>query len=271
MIIWLIGCALMAGAYAIADSYYKNTLTERTEIHIQQAVELVKTRFKKYEYGLLSTRSAIQTTENHDITREHFERYIASLNVAKYYTGARGFGFIRRVSVEQEEDFVVAARNDGAPGFKVHTLSPHNKDRFIVQYIYPQLSNDESIGLDIASESNRRAAAISASISGEATLSAPITLVQEEGKERRGFLILLPIYSTPLLDNLVEKRLQSTIGWPLLHLSSMMYCLTLPQRFLTLTLPLLIKLKTFLFLNLSMAKIKLITILNQSFIVKLSL
>ncbi|MDD8059596.1 CHASE domain-containing protein [Shewanella sp. ER-Te-42B-Light] len=213
LVIWLIGCVLTGGSYFITDNYFKNILTERTEIHIEQAVELVKTRFKKYEYGLLNTRSSILTAENGDINRQHFERYIASMDLAKYFTGARGFGFIRRVSVEQEDDFVIAARNDGAPDFKVHTLMPHNKDRFIVQYIYPQLSNDESIGLDIASESNRRAAAISASISGEATLSAPITLVQEEGKERRGFLILLPIYNTPLVDNMVEKSLQSTIGW----------------------------------------------------------
>ncbi|WP_268244297.1 CHASE domain-containing protein [Shewanella saliphila] len=213
LVIWLIGCVLTGGAYFITDSYYKKILIERTEIHIEQAVELVKTRFKKYEYGLLSTRSSILTSENGDINRQHFERYIASLDLAKYFTGARGFGFIRRVSVAQEDDFVAAARSDGAADFKVRTLTPHNKDRFIVQYIYPELSNDESIGLDIASESNRRSAAVAASIRGEATLSAPITLVQEEGKERRGFLILLPIYSTPFVNNQVEKRLQSTIGW----------------------------------------------------------
>lgn len=162
---------------------------------------------------MLSTRGAILISGVDSITRPSFNRYIASLNLGKEFPGARGFGFIRRIPPELEANFIVNAREDQAPNFFVRTLTPHNKDRFIIQYIYPQTTNEGAIGLDVGSETFRRAAAISAAITDKATLSAPITLVQEEGKTRRGFLILLPIYNTDISTNEAQKRLDSTIGW----------------------------------------------------------
>lgn len=197
----------------MTDAYYKDKLMQRTENLTKEAVELVKNRFEKYEYGLLSTRGALLITEDSNTSRQKFERYITSLNMSKDFPGARGFGFIRRVAIGQENDFVATARADGAPDFKIRMLNAHNKDRFIIQYIYPEQNNKQAIGLDIGSESNRRSAALTAAISGEATLTAPITLVQAEGKARRGFLILLPVYSALVTDSLAEKRLDSTIGW----------------------------------------------------------
>ena len=211
--VWLIGCTLTLFLYFASIHYYKNKLQDRTEMLTEQAAELIQQRFKKYEYGLLSTRGAILIAGVDAISRQSFNRYIASLSLVKEFPGARGFGFIRRIYPEQEANFLVQARADDAPNFRVRTLTPHNKDRFIIQYIYPQTTNEGAIGLDIGSETFRRTAAISASVTNKATLSAPITLVQEEGKTRRGFLILLPIYNTLSVNNQAQERLDATIGW----------------------------------------------------------
>ena len=128
LLIWSFACSLTVIAYFFTDNYYKEKLILRTETLIEQAVELVKTRFEKYEYGLLSTRGAILLAENSETSRKHFEQYISSLNLSKDFPGARGFGFIRRVPVDQESDFVLAARADGAPNFNVKTLTNELKN-----------------------------------------------------------------------------------------------------------------------------------------------
>ena len=69
------------------------------------------------------------------------------------------------------------------------------------------------MGLDVASEPLRRAAADTSAESGEAALSGPITLVQAEHQPRSSFLFLLPIYRPDALRDTFEQRRAAVIGW----------------------------------------------------------
>jgi CHASE1-domain containing sensor protein len=168
----------------------KQYVKEQTAAFTHKVGDLVKKRFELYEFGLLGARGAILVANQQQLTRSSFELYTESRNKDKEFPGALGFGFIKRVSKEQTNDFIEQARRDGAPEFSLRQLNPHQDDRFIIQYIYPQEPNKEAIGLDIGSEANRRNAAIKASLSNEVTLTAPITLVQATGNALSGFLML---------------------------------------------------------------------------------
>jgi PAS domain S-box-containing protein len=185
---------------------YTNNLANKTESLIEQ-------RFQHFEYGLRGTRGAIVTVGVDDISRKQFEKYSGSRNVESEFPGALGFGFIRRVSAEQERDFLARARADGAPDFTIRALTPHDSDRFVIQYIYPEGKNRQAIGLDIGSEANRRSAALSAAREGKPYLTAPITLVQANKKPRKGALVLLPIYSADTTLNTAEERESAIVGW----------------------------------------------------------
>jgi len=187
-------------------SLYVNTLADRAEAEIEK-------RFGLYEYGLRGTRGAIVSVGAGKVTRVQFERYIASRENEREFPGALGFGFIRRVPMAQEAAFVALARQDGAPQFSVRTLTPHQGDRFIIQYIYPLRGNEQAVGLDIASETNRRTAALAAARDGRLHLTAPITLVQADGKPRRGFLIMLPVYRTGAQRDTPDAREKALAGW----------------------------------------------------------
>ncbi|QSA98904.1 PAS domain S-box protein [Methylococcus sp. EFPC2] len=170
-------------------------------------------RLQTYEYGLRGTRGAVIGAGGTTITRQRFRLYSDSRELAREFPGARGYGFIRRVAPEQKDDFVSSARDDGAPGFAIQQLEPHAGDLFVIQYIEPEDANRESIGLDIASESTRRDAAISAMLSGKPTLTGSVTLVQAPGRANRGFLLLLPVYrlgETPVTPG---QRMAATLGW----------------------------------------------------------
>ncbi|MDO6593567.1 CHASE domain-containing protein [Neptuniibacter sp. 1_MG-2023] len=185
---------------------YTNGLADKTE-------NLIKERFQLFEYGLRGARGAIATAGVNEVTRKQFERYVNSRDIDNEFPGALGFGFIRRVPPSQEASFLARARQDGAPDFTIRALSPHEEDRFVIQYIYPIYKNRQAMGLDIGSESNRRSAALAAARDNKAYITNPITLVQANRKARKGVLILLPVYSHTALLTTVESREESVLGW----------------------------------------------------------
>lgn len=178
----------------------------------------VEARMRGYEYGLRGARGAVVAAGVKGVTREAFLRYSLTRDIEREFPGARGFGFIRRVPQAQEPAFLANARRD-APGFELRQLAAHAGDRFVIQYIEPQEPNAAAVGLDIASESNRRHAALRAMREARAALTGPITLVQAQGKQRQSFLLLLPIYASATPPGAVADRETATAGWAYAPLS----------------------------------------------------
>lgn len=179
----------------------------------ERAADAVISRMDLYQYGLRGARGAVLAGGENGITREGFLRYSKTRDIAQEFDGARGFGFIRRVSAQQEEGFLALARADGMPDFQIRHLAPHDGERFVIQYIEPFDSNRQAVGLDIASEHNRRSAAIAAMASGEVRITGPITLVQATGSPLQSFLILLPIYRAAVTPDTPAERMKQGIGW----------------------------------------------------------
>ena len=179
----------------------------------REVVDRLVTRVSSYEYGLRGARGAILSVGEDEVSRRSFARYSASRDLEREFPGARGFGFIRRVPVDREAAFIATARRDGMPDFAVRTLMPHAGDRYVIQYIEPLDRNREAVGLDIASEATRRTAARASMLSGTATLSAPLTLVQATEHPARALLLMLPIYRPDVRLDTPEARERATFGW----------------------------------------------------------
>lgn len=208
----LVGLLLTAGVTWLAQQYNQHVLLRYTTTLADEVAGQIKSRFNLYEYGLRGARGAVITAGVDHLTRPVFERYIHSRDLVREFPGALGFGFIRRVPEQQEAAFLAQARADGAPNFQIRSLKPHAGDRFVIQYIYPVQGNAQAVGLDIASEANRRAAALAAARDDEPMLTEPITLVQADNKPRRGFLILLPVYPGPVPPT-PDARERAAAGW----------------------------------------------------------
>ncbi|RCW74540.1 CHASE domain-containing protein [Pseudorhodoferax soli] len=188
------GCALaFAEAHRIAAAQ-QEVRAQRFDSLVERATAELLERLNIYEYGLRGTRGAVIAAGNGQIRRESFRRYAESREMAREFPGARGFGFVRRVPQAQLPEFLAQARAERAD-FAVQQRSAHDGDLLIIQYVEPEAQNREAIGLDIASEANRRDAALQALRSGQPTLTRPITLLQASGQPSQGFLFLLPIYT----------------------------------------------------------------------------
>jgi PAS domain S-box-containing protein len=173
----------------------------------------VERRMRDYQFGLRGSRGAIVSAGEAGLSRKVFERYSATRDIEQEFPGARGFGFIRRVAAGDAKGFVETARRDGWPAFAIKEISPNEGERFVIQYIEPVARNVQAIGLDIASEENRRTAALEAIRLNGPTITEPITLVQATGAINRAFLVLLPIYRSGQPVGTPEQRMAAAWGW----------------------------------------------------------
>lgn len=166
----------------------------------------------RYQYGVRGVRGVVLASSE-ELNLKEFQRYSASRNIDSEFPGARGFGFIRRVPVNAEMQFLQQERLHGYRNFNIRQLEPHDGERFIIEYIEPVERNRQAVGLDIASERNRREAAWDALRSGEIRLTAPITLVQAMGQVQQSFLLLMPVYPSGITPATEAERIQAGIGW----------------------------------------------------------
>ena len=173
----------------------------------------VAVRLRQYEYGLRGARGVVVALGEAGLSRAAFLRYSQTRDLAREFPGARGFGYIRRVPAAETEAAVARARADGWPGFALRQLAPYDGERYLIHYIEPVAANLAAVGLDIASEPRRREAAVQAMLSGEATISAPITLVQAGGAPQRSFLLLLPVYRGGVVPAEQAARAAQALGW----------------------------------------------------------
>ncbi|EAR10613.1 CHASE domain-containing protein [Reinekea blandensis] len=210
---FLAGLLLTGIACVIALNSNDQAIREHLVELADEAESSISTEFEHFQYGLRGARGVFVTAGVDNVDRAMFEDYIASRDLEYEFPGALGFGFIRRVPMETESDYLRSIRNDGAPNFEITQLAPHDLDRFIIQYIYPFAPNRQAQGLDIGSENNRRAAALDAARTNQPRLTAPITLVQADQKTRRGVLILLPVYDANHPTNTPDQRESAVVGW----------------------------------------------------------
>jgi PAS domain S-box-containing protein len=213
LLVWIAGLAASAFLAWWAHSSNQRLYAERLATLSDEVAQLVSLRLGLYEYGLGGARGSVVAAGGPAVTRDVFASYMATRDMAREFPGARGFGFIRKVPRTDEASFLANARAEGPASFAIRELEPHAGERFVIQYIYPLDQNQGATGLDVASEPNRREAALTAAREGRTQITAPITLVQADAQPRRGFLVYLPVFRREAPVDTPEAREAATIGW----------------------------------------------------------
>ena len=196
---------------------------ERLQAAAERVADQLRRRLQIYEFGLIADRSALLAAGAADVEaqRRSFNRFAQTLPLVHHFPGARGIGFIRRVPRAQEDAFTAAERRAGLVDFRLKEVTPALdapampplQERFVVHFITPPRGNEGAQGLDIASGQRRRQALLAALRSGEARISAPLTLPQALDFRDRGLLLFLPVYAGGLAPPTQACREADAIGW----------------------------------------------------------
>ena len=169
-------------------------------------------RMKDYEQVLRGGVGLFNASTK--VSHEEWAQFVEDLDLWENYPGIQGVGFARYLASESERQaFVNGLREEGFQSFDVRPQG--RRDAYVsIAYLEPfDWRNQRAHGYDMFSEARRREAIEAARDSGETTLSAPITLVQETAVGvQAGFLMYLPLYQGGRVPEDLEMRRERMFG-----------------------------------------------------------
>lgn len=221
VITFLVSLLLTAGITVTVHHLNQEYIRQALINSAQPEFSAVIASMSRYQYGLFEARTAVLSGGGKDVESSGFYAFSKTLDLGKNFPGARGFGFVRRVPHATLSDFVEEERRETWPDFSVNYIAPWQGEHFIIEYLEPQnvSTNAKAIGLDIASETQRREAAIKAMRTGNATITQPLALQFSNNTKHNAFLILLPVYLHATIPETENERVNQCFGWAFAPLS----------------------------------------------------
>ena len=189
------------------------------ENQVDQVEDRILTRFKEHVDLLEAGASFFDATPF--ISAENWSRFTHRIVTDPDFHGLHGLGVIfKSTSTRLSEFRQEVGLRDRLDGFRIQSVPglPDNEKverpefNYIITYVEPKKRNQPAVGLNVATERRRLKAAELARDTGQAVMTEPITLVQDERK-RPGFLLFFPIYKKGQDVSTQESRRRAHYGF----------------------------------------------------------
>lgn len=150
------------------------------------------------------------------VDREEWKLYVRTQLDADNTSGVRAVEYVTYVPASEKETFEKTVREDttleseGYPGFKIIPEDEYT-EYYVVTYIEPLEGNESAFGLNLGFNEDRLETLERARDTGEVSISAPITLVQEDN--RKAVLLALPVYKNGALTETKSDRRNALQGF----------------------------------------------------------
>ncbi|MAM34231.1 MAG: hypothetical protein CMH28_04065 [Micavibrio sp.] len=204
---------IMAVTVFLACNEYTETRENAKALFNMETVQIredIVTRFAAYEQILRGARGLLYGSDN--VSRQEWAEYYKALYINEGFNGIQGLGYSVFVRPGEKDAFEKNIRAEGFPDFKIHP--EHNRELYTaIKFLEPfDVRNQQAFGYDMWSQETRREAMEKAMLTGEATNSGRVTLVQEIDEDvQAGFLLYLPFYRSSLGESLTPDQRRKTI------------------------------------------------------------
>lgn len=206
LVLTAIGISLMRKAEdAAAQAVFENRaqrITRDMESRIHSFLILAKGAA-----GLIDTRFQFDL--------DNWNAYVTRIDPQRDWPGFRGMAVALQVAAEDEAAFIASQRKSGQKDFRIWGrtgAAPNTGPRFPITYMAPRTPRNEAvIGFDFATEPRRAHAFTTARDRGEPILTAPVKLLNDEGLQENGLVLMAPIYRHGTPPFLPERR-QNFVG-----------------------------------------------------------
>ncbi len=197
--------ATIYGYFALKQSA-RDTDANRFVGQMEAQMADIMARLDSYESVLYGGVGILNGSEY--VTREEWRRYVSSVPLQQVAPGILGVGVISPVAADRREQAIELYQKESSSEFIYKTVDgvdPPADVSYIIDRIEPIEANRSALGLDIASESNRREAYESARDTGKPQVTGIISLVQDQLKTP-GFLLMIPRYRVGAPVSTLEER-----------------------------------------------------------------
>lgn len=183
--------ALMAGwliSSLIFYVFYSAETKKKTEFFSELATVAIKTIQNQMNSNAVALRSGVGLfAASSSVEEAEWKEFVSQLNLKENGSGLLGMGVVLRISKKKA-------------------------DAYIVSFIEPKGPNLPAIGLNSASEPDRKAAVDQATDSGTLAISKSIELVQDS-KHALGLLLFYPVYTHGPVPKDRNERQARSVAW----------------------------------------------------------
>lgn len=167
-------------AWRITTAAVDNSEEQAFLTIVSESNDAISMRMLDYNIALDSAVGLLRGSEV--VTRSEWKAFADSLKLQTQFAGIQGLGYAVIVPPEEKSDFETNIRTEGFPDFAIRPPDDRNLYTAIL-YLEPfDFRNQRAFGFDMYSALTRREAMKSAARTGLATVSGPVTLVQETRK-----------------------------------------------------------------------------------------
>lgn len=209
-LVFLAGMALTGVVWYAVATWEEDKAHKEFTIHANDTLYTVRQRLAVYGGILHGARGLFAASEM--VTRDEWRRYSAMAGLDIPRSGVHSLAFIRYVAAHEKAGFEKRMSRDagtnmaGNSGFAIFP-SGERDGYFPIEYIEPESSNRDLLGLDRGAEADTRRTLERARDSGQLAASGLLRSMVEKPDSSRYFLMVLPIYrndSDP--SSLTERR-----------------------------------------------------------------
>ncbi|HZX15260.1 MAG TPA: response regulator [Pseudomonas sp.] len=184
---------------------------QRFELEAQDIGQRVISRMQAYEMVLRGV-SGLMTGSDH-VSLTEWERALDQLQLQDRYPGILALAWSRYLPAEQLDAYLLEQQSQGRADYRLFPAGAR-QHYLLIDYISPlDWRNRRVLGYDMLSEAVRRTAVEQAIDTGQAILSAPVTLRQEtEVNVQGGILLYLSVYQPGMPQSTAEERRAALLG-----------------------------------------------------------
>ncbi len=198
----LASLALTFVAWHFTRTAHQSRISDQFQYEKHRTIAHIDDQMRRYE-DLLRSGVAAALASGGDLTYEQWKAFSQSLHLQARYPGIKGIGIIHHIRAKHFPAYLEQQRRT-RPDFKVFPKH-ERQDFWPISYLEPADTTGMAIGLDIAFEDKRYHAATLARDEGTSRMTAPIALVQDEGKTL-GFVLFVPLFRKANLQTLEERQ-----------------------------------------------------------------
>lgn len=211
--------SLIIGAGVLATYLFSNYLSERAAADFQMQTNeqatifanTIESRTAEFEQILLML-AAYSRAEN-GVSSDQWSTFVQESRVLDRHPFLLGVGYADAVPVGQRDAYI-QERQASSPGFTI--VPSGDRDQYTaIRHLVPETdANKGVIGFDMFSEDTRRSAMESARDNAKVTITPPVVLVQDRGKESTyGVIVYYPVYRSGQSPKSIEERRAQHMGY----------------------------------------------------------
>lgn len=214
VLVLLLGLAASVLVWRAETQRAHEELTARTLEQVNAMAARLRQRLVAYEVMLRAGVSLFAVTATP--TRAQWTSFVEAFEIESRYPEVLGVAFAPRLRPQDIAPLEHRVQAEGFDQFRVWPTGPRVEASTILYMEPMNAANARSLGFDMLTESDRRAAMHASRDSGRAALTSALTLLQDAGGQRKvGVLMYLPVYVNGgrAPGDTVDARRAAHIGW----------------------------------------------------------